>query len=333
LSGKILVAGSGAIGSVFGCLLRKAGHEVTLLGRDWHLKAIRARGLRMDGIWGDHLAEGFDLQNRASDLTEVYDLILVAVKSYDTESIVPKVASRLKPDGIAVSLQNGLGNVETLAETFTPLRSLGASILVGARIPEPGRVRVTVQAAPVIIGPLDPASGSSMEKSRLWAAIFDQAGIPCQVTDQILSYIWAKVFYNAPLNALGALLQVHYGALGEEPELKSIMNRIIDEAFRVADKKGVKLLWESVEEYQELFYNELLPATFDHQSSMLQDLERCKATEINAINGRVWRYGEEFGFRTPYNEVMTRLIWGREKGKNGKGLSFCDKGEGLKTEP
>jgi len=312
------VAGCGAIGSVFGCLLRKAGHEVTLLGRDWHLKAIRAGGLRMDGIWGDHLAEGFDLQTQPSDLTKLYDLILVTVKSYDTERVVQKVASRLKPNGIAVSLQNGLGNVETLAETFNPRRSFGTSVLVGARIPEPGMVRVTVQAAPVIVGPLDPASGDSMEKSRLWAAILDQAGIPCQVTDQILSYIWAKVFYNAPLNALGALLQVHYGVLGEEPELKSIMDRIIDEAFRVADKKGIRLLWKSVEDYQELFYNELLPATFDHQSSMLQDLERGRATEINAINGQVWRYGEELGFRTPYNEVMTRLIWGREKRSNSK---------------
>jgi 2-dehydropantoate 2-reductase len=232
--------------------------------------------------------------------------------------MVREVASCLKPQGIAISLQNGLGNIEALAESFGARRSLGASVLVGARISEPGKVRVTVQAAPVIIGPLDTGSGGSMEKSRLWAAIFDQAGIPCQATDRILSYIWAKVFYNAPLNALGALLRVHYGALGEERELKSIMDQIIDEAFAVAGKKGVRLLWKSVEEYIELFYRELLPATYDHQSSMLQDLERGRATEINAINGQVWRYGQELGLPTPYNEVMTRLIRGREKRSNSK---------------
>ena len=323
LSGrKILIAGSGAIGSLFGCLLRKAGYEVTLLGREWHLAAIRLKGLEMDGIWGRHRAEGFKLATEAGNLTELYDLILLAVKAYDTEQMTRLLAPYLKPDGIAISLQNGLGNVETLAEKLGAGKSLGASILVGAKISEPGRVTVTVQAAPVIIGPLDPNVAGSMEKSRLWASLFDQAGIPCEATEKSLAHIWAKVFYNAPLNPLGAILEVHYGALGEEPELRAIMDRIISEAFEVAVKKGVRPLWSSADEFRELFYGKLLPATYNHQSSMLQDLQRGRPTEIHSLNGRIWGYGEQLGIPTPFNETMTRLMLGREKRREPPGPSL-----------
>ncbi|MFQ5961337.1 MAG: ketopantoate reductase family protein [Candidatus Methylomirabilales bacterium] len=311
-SPKILIAGCGTIGSVFGGMLRRAGHEVTLFGRDWHVRAIESGGLEINGIWGHHRVEGFRLATRVTDLSEPYDLILVSVKAYDTRAMVQEVRPYLKPEGLAIALQNGLGNLETLAETFGPGRSLGGSVLVGARIPGPGRVTVTVYAAPVVIGPLDPASTGSMEGTRFWASLFSGVGIPCEPTDQILSHLWAKVFYNAPLNPLGALLQVHYGALGEERELKAIMDRIIDEAFRVAQKMGVTLLWRSADEYRDLFYSKLLPATYDHQSSMLQDLERGRRTEIDALNGRICSYGEELGIPTPFNEAVTQLIRGRE---------------------
>jgi 2-dehydropantoate 2-reductase len=309
---KILIAGSGAVGSVFGGLLREAGHEVTLLGREWHLRGIESSGLEIGGIWGDRRAEGFRLATRVADLSKPYDLILVSVKAYDTELMVQEVAPYLSPGGIAIALQNGLGNLETLAEVIGPRRSLGASVLIGAKIPGPGKVMVTVYAAPVVIGPIDSTSTSSMELTRFWASVFSHVGIPCEPTDQILSHLWAKVLYNAPLNPLGAILRVHYGALGEEQGLKTIMDRIIDEVFRVGQKRGVRFLWKSADEYRELFYSKLLPATYDHQSSMLQDLERARRTEIDALNGKIWRYGAELGIPTPFNEAVTHLIRGRE---------------------
>ncbi|MFQ5541968.1 MAG: ketopantoate reductase family protein [Candidatus Binatia bacterium] len=309
---KILIAGSGAVGSVFGGLLREAGHEVTLLGREWHLRGIESSGLEISGIWGDHRAEGFRLATRVGDLSKPYDLILVSVKAYDTELMVQEVAPYLSPGGIAIALQNGLGNLETLVEVIGLGRSLGASVLIGAKIPGPGKVTVTVYAAPVVIGPIDSTSTSSMELTRFWASVFSHVGIPCEPTDQILSHLWAKVLYNAPLNPLGAILRVHYGALGEEQGLKTIMDHIIDEVFRVGRKRGVRLLWKSADIYRELFYSKLLPATYDHQSSMLQDLERGRRTEIDALNGKIWRYGAELGIPTPFNEAVTQLIRGRE---------------------
>src|SRR5262245_66530927 len=113
---------------------------------------------------------------------------------------------------------------------FGAERSLGANFLVGAIIPEAGRVTVTVQAAPVIIGPLEVSDCVMLERIHYWINAFQRANIPCEHTVRILSYLWAKVFYNAPLNALGALLQVHYGVLGEVAELRQIMDRLVDEA-------------------------------------------------------------------------------------------------------
>jgi len=251
---RILVAGCGAIGSVFGCLLREAGHDVALLGRENHIQAIHAGGLRLDGIWGDHYADGFSLATKISDLSGIYDLVLISVKSYDTESIARDVAAFINDDGLVASLQNGLGNIETLAKIFGPERSLGANVLVGATIPEAGRATVTVQAAPVIIGPLEVSDCVTMERIHCWIRAFKQAHIPCAATVQILSYLWAKMFYNAPLNALGALLQVPYGVLGDEPELRQIMDRVVDEAFLVAESNGVEILWKTVDEYLELFF-------------------------------------------------------------------------------
>ncbi len=310
---RILIAGCGAIGSIFACFLRQAGHDVTLLGRQSHLNAIASRGLYLDGIWGSHYAKDFQLATTVADLSPPYDLVLVAVKAYDTEAVVKAVAPLIEDDGLAVSLQNGLGNLEILAQAFGPERSLGANVLVGANLPAPGRVTVTVQAAPIILGPLELSDCVMLEKIHAWVAIFKAAMIPCQTTVRILSYLWAKVFYNAPLNALGALLDVHYGILGDEEELRSIMDRLIDEAFLVAMAKDVDCLWANAARYRDFFYGHLIPATYNHRSSMLQDLQRGRRTEIDAINGRIWRYGEDVGVATPYNETMTRLIWQKEK--------------------
>ena len=297
---------------MFGGFLRRAGHSVSLLGRAWHLDAIQARGLSIDGIWGAHEVGGFELAESLDELCGLYDLALVAVKAYDTEAMGRALAPLLHPDGLVLSVQNGLGNVETLATTYGAERTLGASVLVGATIPTPGRVTVTVQAAPVVIGPLNPTP-AAMARTQAWVARFNAAGISCEATDRIQASLWSKVFYNGALNPLGALLGVHYGALGEDPELRTLMDQLMEESFRVAQAEGVALSWATASEYRALFYRSLLPATYDHRSSMLQDLERGRRTEIEAINGQVVTRGHRLGILTPTHEVLTRMIRARER--------------------
>jgi 2-dehydropantoate 2-reductase len=304
-----LIAGAGALGSVFGCFLRRAGVEVTLLGRAQHVEAIARGGLRVDGIWGDHYAAGFELAAEPARIEGTFDAILVPVKSYDTEAVATAVAGLLAPDGVMISLQNGLGNVETIERIAGAERAAGARVIFGATIPAPGRARVTVFADPTAFGSLAPGRHPRRdEAARRWAETIDRAGIPAVYSERLAALLWAKVFYNAALNPLGALLRVHYGALPERSETRAVMDAVIDEAFAAARAEGAGLPWSDPAAYREEFYGRLVPSTYDHRSSMLQDIERGRRTEIDAINGEVWRRGAAHGIKTPVNETLTRLI-------------------------
>ena len=308
---QVLVAGAGALGSVFGGFLQRAGCAVTLLGRGPHLDAIARDGLRISGIWGDHHVRGVTL---CTTPPAVVETILLAVKSYDTRAMIELVAPRLTPDGIVISLQNGLGNLETIEAMVSPARTLGARVIFGAEVTEPGCVRVTVYADRVLVGARRPGAHATLDqRAREWAARFDGAGIPSAYTDEIEAALWAKVFYNAALNPLGALLGVPYGALAQQADTRAIMDTLIDEAFAVACAEGIRLSWASAADYRRLFYEQLVPSTFDHRSSMLQDLERGRRTEIEAINGAIWRRGNAHGIVTAVNETLTRLVRYREQ--------------------
>ncbi|MBI3782386.1 MAG: ketopantoate reductase family protein [Deltaproteobacteria bacterium] len=309
---RVLVAGAGALGSVFGGFLRLAGHSVTLLGRPAHLDAIAERGLIIDGIWGEHHASGFDLAASASSVRSAFDTILIAVKSYDTGPMAAAVAPLLSASGFVVSLQNGLGNCEAIAQYVDQHRVLAARVIFGAAITAPGCVRVTVYAEPVLLGLWHGGQQIAAEQAASrWARELATSGIPTEYVADIRSALWGKVFYNAALNPLGALLGVHYGALGENADSRAIMDAAIDEAYSVALAEGVSLPWATAQDYRVKFYERLLPPTFHHRSSMLQDLERQRRTEVDAINGEIWKRGVKHGIATPVNQLLTRMVRAR----------------------
>jgi 2-dehydropantoate 2-reductase len=157
-------------------------------------------------------------------------------------------------------------------------------------------------------GAVGSAFGGFLAKARGTARAIDESGIPCEYTEEIEKHLWAKLIYNCALNPLGALHRVHYGALGEDPALRARMDGIVREIFRVADARGVALLWEEPEEFLELFYAKLLPDTYHHRPSMLQDIEAGRPTEIDALCGIVVRYGREAGVPTPLNAELVERI-------------------------
>ena len=215
LHSRILIAGAGALGSVYGCFFRRAGYPVTLLGRTAHLDAIAASGLHIEGLWGEHHATGFDLITDATQAKTPFDAILISAKSCDTDAIAPAIAPVLAGDGVAISLQNGLGNVEKIAAQVGWERALAARVIFGAEVLAPGRVRVTVYADPVLIGVWQDGPGPHLEAAaRRWAERFAAAGIPAAYCDDIKAALWGKVLYNAALNPLSALLGVHVRRAG-----------------------------------------------------------------------------------------------------------------------
>ncbi len=313
----ILIAGAGAIGSILGGLLHDAGHEVTLLGRRAHLEAIGRDGLKISGLLGNRTVTGMKLAHDPAQLGGEFGLIFCAVKSYDTESIAAALADHLTDDGVIVSMQNGLGNIEALSEVFGRRRVLGARVIFGAEMPSPGHAHVTVFAQPVAIGPA-PAlhredAPALATRARAIAAMLDAAGVPAVGVDDIMPVLWTKILYNVALNPLGALLQQHYGALAEDPDVRPIMDRAIEEAFAVARALEVALPFSNAAEYRKVFYEQLIPPTFNHRPTMLNDLHVRGRTEIGALNGRIVELADGFGLDAETNRMLTRLVRAAER--------------------
>lgn len=142
----------------------------------------------------------------------------------------------------------------------------------------------------------------------------------------------SKIFYNGALNPLGALLGVHYGALPEHAESRALMDAVIAEAFAVARADGVTLPWADPATYLEEFYGRLVPATYHHRASMLQDLERGRRTEVDAINGEVSRRGRRYGIATPVNDALTRLVRVAESTRRFSVVEVGEKAKGKRQK-
>ena len=312
---KILVLGAGAIGSVFGGFLAKNGHEVVLFGREHCISPINNHGLHIEGIWGKHHItniKGYSSLNKiARSEGRTFDLTLLTVKSYDTVDIIRHYVHTIGKSILTVSLQNGLGNLEAIADMLGKDKAIGGRVIFGAELVEPARVKVTVYADKVMLGSLK--DGVPLEKVKEIAELFDKSGIPTSSTEEIEKSIWGKVLYNCALNALSCLLEVNYGKLLKNPQTKTIMEDIVRELFKVIQVKKVVVDWNDADEYIKKLFEHLIPATCDHFSSMLQDIRTGKKTEIDALNGKVVAMANEMGLDLPVNRVITSLVKAKKK--------------------
>lgn len=312
---KFLIFGAGAIGSAFGGFLAKAGHRVTLIGRQNHIQAIQNKGLHITGIWGDHQVNNLEAHVHVDAVSSSdFKVIFISTKSQGTDNAIEQIKSIVGENTLVVSLQNGLGNLEKIEQAFGKERSVGGRVIFGSRIESPGSIRITVIAEPTMLGTtLTELDHPVNQKVKELVELLDKAGLPTRYSDKITSYLWAKILYNCPLNPLGAILGVNYGKLTQSQGTIDIMNEVIREIFAIAHKKKVVLFWKTPEEYIEHFYNKLLPPTQEHKPSMLMDLLAGKPTEIEAINGIICHYAAELGIPVPYNQMLTNLIRFKEK--------------------
>lgn len=318
---KILVFGAGAIGSAFGGFLSRQ-HKVTLLGRPSHLAAIGRRGLEVSGIWGRHtfrrlsIVTNSNVRDRHACPLQIsnllpFDLILVTVKSYDTLHAARAIRKLLNPGTIVLSLQNGLGNIEALHRYLPKKQVLAGRVIfgvvtTGCGIRSGGRICITVSAEPTAIG--ETCRREITPRVRALARLLAGSGIPAVPCRDIRALLWKKVIYNCALNPLAALLKTYYGFLGDNPVTRTVMEEVVREIYRVAAKARVRLEPGTVRGYLRLFYSKLLPSTYHHHPSMLQDLMRGKPTEIEALSGAVARLGLKYGVETPVNAYLARLI-------------------------
>lgn len=308
---RVLVMGAGALGSVVGGFMAKDGHEVTLVGRQPHMDAIRRDGLRITGIWGEHTIH---LLKTCTDPAQLhpgdFDLVLIVVKTYDTRTAVEAVKHLVDDNTLVCSYQNGLGNAECIAEAVGWERCIEARAIFGAWVPQNGAVEVTVIANPTALGTYNPSPPTERVKEIVHA--MDEAGVPTVYSETIATVLWAKVAYNCALNPMSALLDLPYGALAEMDHTRPIIEDVIHELYAVGNAMNIPLDPPTPEGYADHFFNVLIPPTAAHYASMREDFRRHRPTEIDALNGAIWRYGEEHGIPCPVNATLTCLVRGRE---------------------
>ncbi len=310
---RLLIMGAGALGSAAGGFMARAGHEVAFAGRAAHVDAVRANGLRITGIWGEHQVEGIDAATDPNDLKgKSFDLVLVTVKSYDTARVADALVPLVDPDTLVCSYQNGLGNAEALASRFGWERVFGARAIYGVRMPAPGHVDVTVIAQPTALGVYDHRTPA--KRVRSYAEAMDRAGLPTLYTERIETVLWSKVAYNCALNPLSALLDVPYGALAETRHTRDIIYDVVHELYWVGLERGVALEPGTPDGFLDVLYHQLIPPTASHYASMCADFKHEKRTEIDALNGAIARFGDELGIRCPANTLLTKLVHAREHG-------------------
>ena len=302
---KFLVVGVGAIGSVYLAFLTRKGHEAFGL-----LKPGRKlEKVRVSGIWGSFEVD-VNTTESLEELPWEPDVIILSVKSYDTEEALKKLSVYVPCDSFIMIAQNGYGNYEKAVSVFGEERVILSRIIFGSKVVEQGSVEVTVCADDVVIG--NPAGLIDESFLKTLAKTFSDAGIPTRYDEEVYKYLWDKIVYNCALNPLGALFEVNYGALARNPYTRHMMDEIIEETFQVMKSAGIESFWKSASEYKEVFYSKLVPSTASHFPSMLEDLRKGR-TEIDALNGAVWKIGEEVGVSTPMNEFITKLIKAKEE--------------------
>lgn len=304
---KICVLGAGALGCAIGAALGEGGSEVWLVNRsNDHVAALQRDGLTLVTPQGERRIA----VHAATTCAEVgvVDLVIVLVKSFHTRDAIAGAAPLIGARTVVLSLQNGLGHEDVLAEFVGRERVLAGKTYVGGVLLAPGRIIAGTAGKQTIIGELD---GAKSERVLAIAAEFNRAGLATTVSDNIVGTMWDKLLVNVATGALSAITRLPYGALYAVPEVKATAITAVAEAMAVAQAAGVKLSFTHSEQPW-IRAAEGLPPEF--KASMLQSLEKGSITEIDFVNGAVVRWGERHHIPTPVNAALVACVKGIEKG-------------------
>jgi len=298
---RIAVVGAGAVGSHYGALLACAGEPVTLIGRGAHLQALAARGLR----WRHDGRSETVAVVANTDLAAVRgcDLLLVCVKSPDTEAVARALSPLVAADALVLSLQNGVDNAAVIARhVAAPVAA--AVVYAAVACPSPGEV-VLHGGGQLVVGLPQPDAPPG-HATALQRAVdrLARAGVPVRVSDDVRRELWKKLLLNCAYNAVSALAQAPYRLLAAEPAVRDLQRAVADEVIAVARAEGVML---SVDEAASAI--DRIATTMPAQrSSTAQDLARGRPTEIDHLNGHVARRGDALGVPTPLNRTLHTLV-------------------------
>ncbi|NKJ51245.1 2-dehydropantoate 2-reductase [Burkholderia sp. SG-MS1] len=288
---RIAVMGAGAVGCYFGGMLARAGHSVVLIGRPGHVEAIRRDGLLLDAL----AFKGYLPLEASTGADAVRDaqLVLLSVKSTDTESAAAAMRPHLAREAVIMTLQNGVDNAPRLQAALAH-EVMATVVRVAAEMVGPGHVKHRGRGDLII---------ATSAKSAEIAEMLIAAGVPTEISDNVVGALWAKLIGNCAYNALSAITQLPYGRISAGQGVQDVLADAVNECLEVAAALRVTVpgdVWGAVQSGAKAMPTQL--------SSTAQDLARGKPSEIDHLNGYVLRQGQALGIATPVNRVLHTLV-------------------------
>ena len=294
---RIAAVGAGAVGGYFGGTLARAGAPVVLIGRTALVEAVRKDGLLLDTL---QFKERVRVEASA-ELSSVRgaELVLFCVKTPDNAATAKAIAPLLAPGALVLSMQNGVDNAEQI-RAASGVEALSAVVYVAASVPEPGQVK-HVGRGDLIVGPRN-------AKTERVVGMFERAGVPCRISDNIEGELWTKLTWNCALNAVSALGRAKYGQIAASEDARQVVEAAVHEVLAVARAAGIHP--PGLEDPKVALAGAFQIATqmAEALSSTAQDMNRGKRTEIDSLNGYVAKRGRELGVATPVNHALYALV-------------------------
>ena len=294
---NILIVGAGAVGGYYGACLARAGLHVSYLVTPRSLPIIQQKGLIVKSkgeVWTIHPK----VSTSPEELTPC-DLIIIAVKRYDTESVLNSLQPVIKEDSVILPLQNGVDSEEDILKRFPHALVLGGIAFIGAKVEEPG-VILHQGAGSLSIGELD---GSESERLQTVVKMFKDAGVPAKPSRDIYKAKWQKLCWNAVFNPLTVILNGPIDYILDSKDALEIAYGLFNEIRSVAERKGIMLSADLMDEH--IAVTQKLRG---FHTSMYEDFVRGKSTEIDYFNGYVCREGVRLGVPVPVNCTIVSLV-------------------------
>ena len=307
---KIAVLGAGALGCAMGSCLSESGHEVWLINRrEDHVETMNTLGLCVQVNGADRytpVKAALHASHVAAQIGTV-DLLLVLVKSFHTREAITSSTSIVGPDTVVLSLQNGLGHEDVLAEVVGRDKVVAGKTYAGGVMLGPGRIIRGTEGKETYIGELE---GRMTDRVQRVAAAFNAAGLITHISDNIMGTIWEKLLVNVATGALSGITRLAYGDLYQVPEVKACALAAVQEAMDVARACGIGL---SVNDPEQPWIKAAAGLPPEFKASMLQSLEKGSVTEVDYVNGSVVRWGQKCGVPTPVNSTLVACLKGIER--------------------
>ena len=292
---KIAAMGAGGVGGYFGARLQQAGHDVTFFARGRHLEAIRANGLKVESPHGDALLKVRVLEDpRAAG---VADVVLFAVKLWDTEAAAEKLRPVVGPDTAIIPFQNGVESIARLRKVFPEKAVLGGSAYIATRVKAPGVIEHTGDMSRLQFGPVLP---SQKEKAEAFLAACREAKINAEIPDDIVRANWEKFVFLVAVSSATAVARAPLGVVRSDPDLRWLFEQAMRETWRLGRARGVALADDFVE--ARMKFADGLHAGM--KASLAHDLENRGRLEAPWLCGAVARMSAEAGLDAPVNRAV-----------------------------